>query len=122
MNAPTHEAKLRARSILSKHGALSFELEDEIADEFAGLVLPVPARLARHLLILPRIRATYPIDPIVNLNQTQAASYLGAARSYVSTLINKWIRDGILERGALRGELVILREPDLRAIVRTAQP
>ncbi len=77
----------------------------------------VPARLARFLLELTERRGQ-PLDQgwliPLELSTEEIASLLGSTRQTVSTLINQWQREGILERRGRRS-LLIRRLQPLRA-------
>lgn len=75
----------------------------------------VPARLARFLIGLAERRGTAGPDgwrvPL-ELNTEDIASLLGTTRQTVSSLLNQWERDGLLQRQGRRN----LHIPDLAAL------
>ena len=80
--------------------ALSDRVEDTI-------LLPLPARIARHLLSLAR---DFGIE--IETTQEDLAVHVGAARETVSRQLQHWRRDGTLE--LRRGKIRILNAQKLR--------
>jgi CRP/FNR family cyclic AMP-dependent transcriptional regulator len=103
---PTYERK--AREITARHGLQKNEaLVQDIAEGLRAsasyvMVTEVPARVAKLLLDMTadsseKVKCSHGTPGFdFKMTQEMIAERVGASRSYVSTLINDWKREGIL--------------------------
>jgi CRP/FNR family transcriptional regulator, cyclic AMP receptor protein len=94
---------------------LAARLRDTTDGVFALAALPIPARLARALLDLPRVIQADGTLVVEIASVTKFASRVHATRESVSITLSKWAKEGLVSRTA-RHQLIILKPAALSKI------
>lgn len=117
-----------ARSIVTGNGlethpkaeSLAKAIAKALAEKGALLNDEVDRRLAKHLLDLAsfggeKVKAIDNKTFSTTRNQSEIAEAIGATRSYVSTLVNRWKRDGLVIG---YGRTLVVNIPKVKALLR----